>query len=217
MAKARVKKAILGIKLGMTQVFDENGKVVPVTVIRAYPNRVVQVKKEETDGYSAIQLGFLEAKEKKVTKPLLGHFKKANLPPFRVLKEVRVEDISEFNVGDELKVSIFSEGEYVDVTGTSKGRGFAGVMKRWGFSGGPDSHGSRFHRAPGSIGMCADPSKVFKGKKLPGHYGNERVTVQNLRVVKVVPDEDLIFLKGAVPGFRKSVVLIKESVKKRGS
>jgi len=208
-------RGILGKKLGMTQIFKEN-KAVPVTVVEAGPCVVTQVKTREKDGYSAIQIGFDEIKEKHLNAPLKGHFAGAKVSPKKYLTEVAIAEGEDYKVGQVLTVDIFSEGERIDVTGISKGKGFAGVMKRWGFKGGPASHGSRFHRAPGSIGACADPSRVFKGKKMPGHMGNERVTVQNLEVAKVDPDQNLLLLRGSIPGAVGSLIMIKESVKAKG-
>ena len=204
---------LIGRKIGMTQVFDpEEGAVVPATVVQAGPCRVVQVKTRATDGYEAVQLGFEEvSKPRRVTKPLAGHFAKRGLPPYRHLGEVRVEDASGIEVGTEVKADMFRPGEKVHVTGTSKGKGFAGVVKRHGFGGGPMSHGSRFHRQPGSIGHCAVPNKIFKGKPMAGHMGGERVTVKNLTVVEVLADRDLILLKGAVPGARDGIVRIRKA------
>jgi large subunit ribosomal protein L3 len=203
-------KALLGKKLGMTQIFDEKDKVIPVTVIEAGPCVVTQVKTPEIDGYAAVQLGYGDIEERKVNKPLMGHFAKAKVKPKRHLAEFRAKKPVEYRVGDELKVDIFEVGKKADVTGISKGKGFAGVVKRWGFRGGPGSHGSHFHRAPGSIGAAATPSKVAKGRKMPGHMGNRRVTVKNLEIVKVDPEQNLLFIKGAVPGARGSLVLIKQ-------
>jgi len=206
-------KGILGKKLGMTQYFDEKGKALPVTVIQAGPCVIVQKKNEDKDGYKAIQLGFGEIKDSKVKKPLKGHFNKAGVEPKRYLKEIRINGESEMqgDVGDQVSVDIFSEGEKVDVTGKSKGKGFSGVMKRWNFSGGPKTHGSHFKRAPGSLGASADPARVFKGKKLPGRKGGEKVTLSNLEVVRVDPERDLILIKGSVPGAKKSLLTIVSS------
>ncbi len=208
-----MKKGLIGKKLGMTQVFWDDGSVIPVTAIEAGPCVVIQKKVQGTDGYDAIQLGFDRVKEKAVTKPLKGHFKKADRGSFRILREFRLESIDEYDVGSELKVDIFQVGEYVDVVGTTRGRGFAGVVKRYGFKGGKATHGSMFHRAPGSIGASAWPSRVFKGKRLPGHMGNRRQTVQNLMVVGVRPEENVILVKGAVPSSTNGIVLIKDSIK----
>ena len=201
--------AIYGKKLGMTQVFADDDSVVPVTVIQAEPNTICQVKTTETDGYEAVQLGFGEIKAKKVNKPMAGHFKKQGVSPVRYLREVRVENASEYKVGDEQTLAAFADAKKVDVTGTSKGKGFAGVMKRHGFGGGPGGHGAHFHRAPGSIGQCATPSRVFKGLRLPGHMGCDTVTVKNLDVVRVDAEQNLILVKGAVPGGKNAVVRIR--------
>ncbi|PNR97136.1 50S ribosomal protein L3 [Petrotoga sp. 9PWA.NaAc.5.4] len=205
-------KGILGKKVGMTRIFKED-KAIPVTVIQAGPCVVVQKKTVETDGYNAIQVGFEEIQERKVNKPLLGHFKKAQVKPYRYLKEFRVDNVDDFKIGQVIDVSIFSEGEKVDITGYSKGRGYTGAIKRWNFTGGEVSHGSKFHRALGSTGMNTYPSKVFKGKKMPGRYGNERVTIQNSEVVYIDQKNNLIALKGGVPGARGGLVIIKEAVK----
>ena len=208
-----MQKAILGRKIGMTQVFTEDGVVIPVTVIAAGPVAVVQKKTVENDGYEAIQVGFENAKEKAVTKPLKGHYAKAGVALKKVLREFRLDDCSTYNVGDQITAEVFAAGEKVDVTGTSKGKGFAGSIKRWGSHRGPMTHGSGYHRGPGSMGGCSDPSRVYKGKKLPGHLGNEQVTVQNLDVVKVIADKNLILVKGAVPGPKGGLLLIKNTVK----
>lgn len=201
--------AIYGKKIGMTQLFDEDGKVIPVTVIEAAPNKVCQVKTTAADGYEAVQLGFGTIKEQKVNKPMAGHFAKQGVEPVRYLREVRVADGAEHTVGEEVTVANFAEVKKVDVTGTSKGKGFAGVMRRYGFGGGPGGHGARFHRAPGSVGQCAYPSRVFKGVRLPGHMGCDTVTTKNLEVVRVDEDMNLIMLKGAVPGGKNGVVRIR--------
>lgn len=201
--------AIYGKKIGMTQLFDEDGKVIPVTVIEAAPNKVCQVKTTATDGYEAVQLGFGTIKEQKVNKPMGGHFAKQGVEPVRYLREVRVTDDTEHTVGEEVTVANFAEVKKVDVTGTSKGKGFAGVMRRYGFGGGPGGHGAHFHRAPGSVGQCAYPSRVFKGVRLPGHMGCDTVTTKNLEVVRVDEDMNLIMLKGAVPGGKNGVVRIR--------
>jgi len=203
-------KMIIGRKIGMTQIF-RNNKAIPVTVIKAGPCVVVQKKTVETDGYNALQLGFEEISEKKVNKPLLGHFKKFGVKPFRILKEFRIENIDDFEIGQEIKVSMFKEGDIVDVTGWSKGRGFAGAMKRWGFRGGPKSHGSKFHRQLGSVGQHTEPAKIWKGKKMPGRYGNERVTIRNLEVLKVDAENNLLVVKGGVPGARGGLLLIRSA------
>lgn len=201
--------AIYGTKIGMTQLFDEDGKVTAVTVIQANPNKVCQVKTAATDGYEAVQLGFGTIKEKKVNKPMGGHFAKLGVEPVRYLREVRVADASEHTVGEEVTVANFAEVKKVDVTGTSKGKGFAGVMRRYGFGGGPGGHGAHFHRAPGSVGQCASPSRVFKGVRLPGHMGCDTVTTKNLEVIRVDEDMNLIMVKGAVPGGKNGLVRIR--------
>ena len=208
-----MQKAIIGKKIGMTQIFNAEGKVVPVTVVEAGPCSVVQKKTTQTDGYEAVQLGFGEVKEKHTTKPLKGHFAKSGVELRKVLKEFRLDDIESINVGDEIKADVFAEGEKVDVTGISKGKGYAGTVKRWGTHRGPMTHGSGYHRGPGSMGACSSPSRVFKGKKLAGHLGCEKVTVQNLDVVKVDIDRNLILVKGAIPGPKGGIVTIKNTVK----
>lgn len=209
-----MNKAIIGKKLGMTQFFTPEGRLVPVTVIEAGPCAVVQKKTVETDGYEAVQLGFGEKKEKRVTKPEKGHFDKAGVKVARVLKEFRLANCAELNLGDTVSVEIFAEGDKVDVTGISKGKGYAGTVKRFGTHRGPMAHGSKYHRGPGSMGACSTPSKVMKGKKLPGHMGVDRVTVQNLDIVKVDSERNLLLVKGAVPGARGSIVTVKDTVKK---
>lgn len=210
-----MQKAIIGKKIGMTQIFDESGKVIPVTVVEAGPCVVSQKKTVENDGYASIQIGFGDMKAQKVTKPMRGHFAKADVAPKRTLREFRVENIDAYNVGDLIKADIFEAGEKVDITGTSKGKGYAGVIKRWNFGRLKESHGSGpVARHGGSIGMCSDPSKVFKGKKMAGHLGAERVTVQNLTVVKVDAENNLIAVKGAIPGPNGGTVLIHDSIKK---
>jgi large subunit ribosomal protein L3 len=208
-----MKKAILGRKLGMTQIFDENGKVVPVTVIEAGPCVVTQIKTTEKDGYDAIQVGFDDIREKLVNKPRQGQFKKAGVSLKRILREFRLEDISAYEVGQEILADVFDSGERVDVSGVSKGKGFQGVIKRWNAARGPMSHGSKFHRAPGSMGASSDPSKTFKNKHMPGHMGNVNTTVLNLKVAKVMPEKNLILIKGGVPGPNKGYVVIKSAVK----
>ena len=205
-------KGILGKKLGMTQIFTEEGIVVPVTVVEAGPNVVTQVKTVEKDGYNAIQVGFEDAKEKSLNKPQKGHLAAANVLK-KHLKEFRVDAVEEFTVGQEIKADLFAAGEKIDVTGTSKGKGFQGPIKRHGQSRGPESHGSRYHRRPGSMGACSFPGRVFKNKKLAGHMGSVKVTVQNLEVVRVDADKNLILVKGAIPGAKGSVVTLKEAVK----
>ncbi len=207
-------KGILGRKVGMTQIFTDTGVVIPVTVIKAGPCVVVAKKTPQRDGYSAIQLGFEEAKEFRVKKPLKGHFARAGVKPLRVLREVRVENPDAYEIGQQIKADIFQPGERVDVVGTSKGRGFAGGIKRHGFHRGPLAHGSKYHRRPGAL-AAKGPARVFKGRKLPGHYGAERVTALNLEVVRVDPEKDLLAVKGSLPGPRGGLVLIKNSVKAR--
>jgi large subunit ribosomal protein L3 len=207
-----MKKGIIGKKLGMTQIFMEDGTCVPVTVIQAGPCVVTQKKTESTDGYTALQVGFESINAATANKPQLGHCTKSGKGVFRHLRELKME-ASELNVGDTLNVDQFAIGDLVDITGTSIGKGFQGVMKRYNFSGGRASHGSRFHRAPGSIGASATPSRVFKNKKMPGQMGNARVTVQRLLVMRVDAAENLLLIKGAIPGHRNNVVLIKNSVK----
>ena len=206
-------KGIIGKKIGMTQIFNEKGAVIPVTVIEAGPCTIVQIKNEENDGYNALQLGFGDMKEKQVTKPIKGHFNKAKLAPKKHLREFRLDNLEEYKVGQEVKADIFAADEAVDVQAISKGKGFQGVIKRHGQSRGPMSHGSMYHRRPGSMGACATPSRVFKGKKLPGHMGVETVTIQNLKVVRVDLDKNLILVKGSVPGNKGNIVKIKSSVK----
>lgn len=208
-----MEKAILGTKIGMTQLFDEDGKVIPVTVVEAGPCTVVQKKTNETDGYEAIQVGFGDVKEKRLNKPQKGHFAKADVAARKFLREFRLADVNAYNVGDEIKADIFAAGDNIDVTGTSKGKGFAGPMKRWGLHRGPMSHGSGYHRGSGSMGACSTPGRVMKGKKLPGHMGNVKVTVQNLEIVKVDAEKNLLLIKGAVPGNKGGLVVIKNSVK----
>ena len=207
-----MKKAILGKKIGMTQIFDERGAAIPVTVIEAGPCTVVQVKTKDADGYEAVQLGCGEVKEKKLIRPMKGHFTKANVTPKKHLREFRLEEIS-YNVGDEIKADIFTAGESVDVTGTTKGKGFQGVIKRHGQARGPMGHGSMYHRRPGSMGSTSTPGRVFKGKNLPGHMGVETVTVQNLEIVKVDLDKNVLLIKGSVPGNKGAILKIRNSVK----
>lgn len=203
-------EGLIGRKIGMTQAFDETGNVIPVTVIKAGPCTVIQKKTKEKDGYSAIQLSFVEEiGNKRPSKPLIGHYSKSGIPPAKFLREFRFREQEEIKEGDQFFVDIFQVGDQVCVIGTSKGKGFAGVMKRWGFHGGKDSHGSMFHRAPGSIGASAFPSRVVKGKKLPGQMGNQRITVKNLTVIEADRDNNLLVVKGAVPGSNGSYLLIK--------
>lgn len=209
-----MQKAIIGKKIGMTQIFDENGKVVPVTVVEAGPCVVSQKKTVENDGYAAVQIGFGDLKAHKVKKPMAGHFAKANVAPKRTLREFRFDDIDAYNVGDLVKADVFAAGDKVDVTGTSKGKGYAGVIKRWNFQRLKESHGSGpVARHGGSIGSCSDPSRVYPGKKMAGHLGSERVTVQNLQVVKVDAENNLIAIKGAIPGPNGGTVVIHDTVK----
>lgn len=208
-----MSKGLLAKKLGMTHIFAEDGRRIPVTVLEAGPCSVIQKKTVATDGYDAIQVGFDTTEAQRVNKPLLGHFKRAAQGAFRVLRELRVEEIDTFNVGDALTAEMFQAGELVDVVGTSKGKGFQGVIKRWNFKGGRASHGSRFHRAPGSIGCSATPSRVFKNKKMPGQLGNEQVTIQRLQVVRVDATDNLLLVKGAIPGPKNGIVVIKNTVK----
>lgn len=208
-------KGILGRKLGMTQVFTKSGKLIPVTVIEVEPNVVTQIKTMENDGYEAIQLGFENIKEKNATKAIIGHAKKANTTPKRFFREIRGVDVANYNVGDEISVDSFTEGEVVDVTGTTKGHGFEGVITRHGQSRGPMGHGSHYHRKPGSMGTMR-PMRVFKAKKLPGHMGVLTVTIQNLEVVKVDKENNCILIKGNVPGAKEGLVFIKTSIKTPG-
>lgn len=209
-----MQKAIIGKKIGMTQFFDEKGRVVPVTIIQAGPCVVTQKKVGEKDGYEAVQLGYEDVKESKLSKPEVGHFKKNDLPVKRHLHEFRLEDISNLNVGDILKADVFAEGDLVDVTGTSKGKGFQGTIKRWNGHRTPMTHGGGpVHRHAGSMGANSSPSRIFKGKKLPGHMGAERVTVQNLDVVKIDTELNIIAVRGAVPGPKGGIVFIKNTVK----
>ena len=208
-----MKKGIIGRKVGMTQIFDEKGNVIPVTVIEAGPCVVAQVKTEETDGYNAVQLGFGDVKDKHINKPEAGHFAKAKLANKKHLREFRLDSIEGIKVGDEVKADVFVAGEKVDVQGTSKGKGFQGVIKRHGQSRGPMGHGSMYHRRPGSMGSTSTPGRVFKGKKLPGHMGRVTVTIQNLDVVKVDLDKNVILVKGSVPGAKGAILKIKSAVK----
>ena len=208
-----MKKGIIGKKIGMTQIFDEKGNVIPVTVIEATPNVVAQVKTVETDGYNSIQLGYGEIKDKHINKPEKGHFTKAGLTAKKHLREFRVEDVENYKVGDEVKADIFEAGEKIDVQGTTKGKGFQGVIKRHGQHRGPMGHGSMYHRRPGSMGSTSTPGRVFKGKKLPGHMGRVTVTIQNLDVVRVDMDKNVILVKGSVPGAKGAILKIKSAVK----
>lgn len=207
-------KGIIGKKIGMTQIFTENGTVVPVTVVQAGPCVITQKKTVESDGYNAIQIGFEKIlSEKKVNKPQAGHFKKAGTEPMKYLREVRVDVIDDYTVGQVINADIFNAGDLVDVQGITIGKGFSGAMKRWNFGGGPAGHGSGFHRAPGSIGMKEWPAEVNKGKKMAGHLGVEKVTVQRLKVVRVMPETNVILVEGAVPGHKNGIVYIKHTAK----
>ncbi len=209
-----MKKGIIGKKVGMTQIFDEKGKVIPVTVIEAGPCVVTQKKTAENDGYDAVQVGFGDQKPQRLTKPLKGHFDKGGVAPKKTLKELRLDDVSALNVGDLIKADTFAEGDHVDVTGTSKGKGYAGVIKRWNFHRLKETHGSGpVARHAGSLGAISDPSRVFPGHKAAGHLGAETVTVQNLTVAKIDAENDLIAIKGAVPGPNGGIVVIRDSVK----
>ena len=206
-------KAIIGKKIGMTQIFDEAGKVIPVTVVEAGPCVVVQKKTVDNDGYDAVQLGFGTVKEKKLNKPEKGHFTKVKVTPVKHLREFRLSDVSNVKVGDEIKADVFTAGETVDIQGTTKGKGFQGVIKRHGQHIGPKGHGSMYHRRPGSMGPTSSPGRVFPGKKLPGHTGKDTVTVQNLQIVKVDMDKNVILIKGSIPGYKNSLVRIKETAR----
>jgi large subunit ribosomal protein L3 len=208
-----MNKAILGKKLGMTQLFDETGKIVPVTVVEAGPCVVSQVKTVENDGYEAVQVGFCDLKEKHTNKPMKGHFEKAGISAKKYLKEFKLENAASMNVGDEIKVDVFVAGDKVDVTGTSKGKGFQGAIKRWGTHRGPMAHGSGYHRGAGSMGACSSPSRVYKGKKLAGHMGTDTVTIQNLDVVSVDAEKNLLLVRGAIPGPKGGLVIVKNAVK----
>ena len=210
-----MNKGLIGKKLGMTQIFDEQGKVIPVTVIEAGPCVVAQVKTVETDGYNAIQLGSGDVKESKINKPEKGHFAKSKLTPKKHLREFRLDSVENINVGDELKADTFTAGDQLDIQGTSKGKGFQGVIKRHGQSRGPMGHGSMYHRRPGSMGPTSTPGRVFKGKKLPGHMGSQTITIQNLEVVRVDLDKNVILVKGSVPGAKGAILKLKTSVKSK--
>jgi large subunit ribosomal protein L3 len=211
-----MKNGLIGKKLGMTQVFVEDGRRIPVTVVEAGPCVVVQKKTAEKDGYNAIQIGFGAKEASKATRAVVGHCKSAGSGVFQYLRELRLDNIDQYNVGDTISADVFAAGDIVDVTGTSIGKGFQGVIKRWGFKGGRASHGSNFHRAPGSIGCSATPSRVFKNKKMPGQLGNERVTVQRIAIVRVDAADNLLLLKGAVPGAKNGLVIIRDCVKVKG-
>ncbi|MGB9642212.1 MAG: 50S ribosomal protein L3 [Candidatus Ratteibacteria bacterium] len=210
-----MRLGLLGKKLGMTQIFEENGKVVPVTVLELGPCFVTQKKTIESDGYGGIQIGYQTIDEKKAKKAVIGHCRKAGVPPLKYLKEIRMaDDVEDITVGQEINVSIFKEGEYIDVTGISRGKGFQGVVKRHGFKGGPATRGSMQHRKPGSIGG-GNPQRVIKGRKMAGHMGNEKVTVQNLMVYKVIVEKNLMLVKGAVPGGENSLIFVRHAIKKQ--
>ncbi len=208
-----MKKAILGRKLGMTQIFNEDGKIIPVTVIEAGPCVVIQKKTTEKDGYNAIKVGFSEIREKLVNKPLKGQFAKAGASLRRFVKELKLEDTSAYEIGQEIKADLFTAGDIIDVSGVSKGKGFQGTIKRWNAHRGPMSHGSKFHRAVGSMGASSDPSRTFKNKRMPGHMGHVNTTILNLTVAKVMPEKNIILIKGGVPGPNKGFVVIRNSVK----
>jgi len=212
-----MKKAILGKKIGMTQIFLADGRLVPVTVVEAGPCTVTMVKTVKTDGYEAVQVGFDELSEQRakklLSKPEQGHFAKAGVTPARYLREFRFEDVSAYNVGDQIKADVFAEGDKIDVIGTSKGHGYTGVIQRWNHHTGPMAHGSKYHRGVGSLGANSSPSRVFKNKKMAGQYGGDRVTVQNLEVVKVDAERNLIMIKGAIPGANGSLVTVRDAVK----
>lgn len=210
-----MKKGILAKKIGMTQIFQNDGTALPVTVVEAGPCVVLQKKTVETDGYNAIKVAFGDIREKLVNKPEKGEFEKANIAVKRYVREFRLDDVSSYNVGDEIKVDIFTEGENIDASGISKGHGFAGVIKRHGAHRGPMTHGSMYHRRPGSMGAHSDPGRVFKGKILPGHMGVNKVTILNLDIVKVDADKNLLFIKGAVPGPKGSLISIRDSIKSK--
>ncbi len=206
-------KFLIGKKVGMTQLFDENGTVTPVTVIQAMPNVVVQKKTVETDGYNAVQVASGDVKLNRVNKPTKGHFEKANVEPKKYLNEFKTDDLDSYEIGKELNVSIFAEGDFVDVVGTSKGKGTQGVVSRHGFGRGRETHGSKFHRMPGGMGAATYPGKVWKNHRMAGKTGNERVTVQNLRVVRIDEERNLIFVKGSIPGPKRGKITVKETVK----
>ena len=208
-----MKKAILATKVGMTQIFNEDGVLTPVTVLQAGPCVVTQVKTVENDGYSAVQVGFVDKREKLVNKPLKGHFDKAGVSYKRYVRELKLENAEEYALAQEIKADIFAAGDKIDVTAVSKGKGFQGAIKRHGQHRGPVAHGSKFHRHAGSNGACSDPSKVFKGKKMPGQMGHKKITIQNLEVVRVDAEKNLLLVKGAVPGPKKALVTVKETVK----
>ena len=207
-------KSIVATKVGMTQVWDDDNNVVPVTVLRVQPCRVVQIKTQEHDGYNALQVTFGQRDPRKLTMPEAGHFAAAGVDPGQTLVELRLDDVTDYEVGQSLTADLFAAGEFVDVTGVSKGKGFAGTMKRHGFGGGPASHGAhRIHRKPGAIGACATPARVFKGQRMSGRMGNEKVTTMNLTVVEADPEREIVLVRGSVPGPKKSTILIRDAVK----
>lgn len=208
-------KGLLGKKIAMTQIFSDDGKIIPVTLVEAGPCLVTQIKTSDKEGYNALQLGFGEVREKRLNSPQRGHFESRDIEPRRHLMELRVDDPTGFQVGQELTVDIFSRGDRVDVSGRSKGKGFSGVVKRHGFGGGPASHGAHFHRAPGAIGACATPSRVFKGSRMPGRLGGDRITVMNLEVVDIKPERNMLLIRGGLPGPNGGLLMIRESVKAR--
>ena len=208
-----MNKAIIGKKIGMSQIFNEDGKVIPVTVVEAGPCPVVQKKTVEKDGYEAVQVAFGTISSKNVNKPVAGHYKKAGVEPKRILKEFKCENCASFEIGSEIKADIFAAGDKVDVSGTSKGKGFSGTIKRHNFHIGPMAHGSGYHRGVGSMGSCSSPSRVFKNKKMPGQYGNTKCTVQNLQIVKVDAERNILLVKGAIPGAKGGIVIVKQSCK----
>lgn len=203
-------RGMLGKKLGMTSIFSEDGRLIPVTVVKVGPCVVTQIKTDATDGYNALQVGFDSKKEKRTTKPLKGHFDKCGGGRYRYLREFEVESTDEYTLGQKVTLDLFKVGEFIDVTGTTKGRGFSGVMKRHGFGGGRKTHGSRSHRIPGSVGCSAWPAKIIKGKKMPGHYGGDRKTVRNLQIVDIRPEDNVVLVKGAVPGCKNGLLEIKK-------
>jgi large subunit ribosomal protein L3 len=208
-----MKKGIVGRKIGMTQLFDEDGKVIPVTVIEAGPDSVLQKKTVETDGYNALKVGFGEIREKLVTKPVKGQFEKVNAALNRFIRELRLDDVSSYEVGNEIKADVFAAGDRVDVTGISKGKGYMGTIRRWNAHRGPMSHGSKSHRVVGSMGASSSPSRTFKNKRMPGHMGGKKSTMLNLEVARVDAERNLLFIKGAVPGPSKGLVIVKDTVK----
>lgn len=209
-----MKKAILGRKIGMTQIFDNNGAVVPVSVIECEPSAVIAKKTVEKEGYESVVVGFEDIRKSLVNKPKMGQFEKAGVAPKRFIREFRLDDTASYEVGQEINVESFEAGDKVDISGKSKGKGFQGVIKKWGFKIGPKSHGSKFHRAPGSQGAASDPSRTFKGRKMPGRMGGVKRTVMNLEVVKVIPEKNLLLVKGGVPGAKKGLLFIKDTTKK---